>query len=89
MAECRNGSDFIRTVMNEIASKQGANRWIDSTPTNIPHMLRISRDFPKIASRSTLCFPSRPTAEAEKPLGSEDVVRGCATLSETISLLGT
>jgi hypothetical protein len=47
MAECRNGSDFIRTVMNEIASKQGANRWIDSTPTNIPHMFRISRDFPE------------------------------------------
>jgi hypothetical protein len=47
MAECSNGSDFIRTVMNEIASQQGVDRWIDSTPTNIPHMLRISRDFPE------------------------------------------
>ena len=48
MAECSNGSDFIRTVMNDVASKQGVDRWIDSTPTNIPHMLRISRDFPEV-----------------------------------------
>jgi hypothetical protein len=47
MAECRSGSDFIRTVMDEAAAKQGVDRWIDSTPTNIPHMLRISRDFPE------------------------------------------
>jgi hypothetical protein len=46
MADCRNGSDFIRIVMEEIARKQGVDRWIDSTPTNVPHMLRISRDFP-------------------------------------------
>ena len=45
MAECRNGSDFMRIVMEEVARKQGVDRWIDSTPTNIPHMLRISRDF--------------------------------------------
>lgn len=47
MAECRSGSDFIRIVMDEIARKQGVDCWIDSTPTNIPHMLRISRDFPE------------------------------------------
>lgn len=47
MAECSNGSEFLRTVMNEVAAKQGVDRWIDSTPTNIPHMLRISRDFPE------------------------------------------
>jgi hypothetical protein len=46
MAECRNGSDFIRIVMEEVARTQGVDRWIDSTPTNIPHLLRISRDFP-------------------------------------------
>ncbi len=46
MAECRSGSDFMRIVMEEVARKQGVDRWIDSTPTNIPHMLRISRDFP-------------------------------------------
>jgi sulfotransferase family protein len=32
--------------MDAIASKQRVSRWIDSTPTNIPHMLRIHRDFP-------------------------------------------
>jgi hypothetical protein len=47
MAECRNGSDFMRIVMDGVASKQGVDRWIDSTPTNVPHMLRISRDFPE------------------------------------------
>jgi hypothetical protein len=47
MADCHNGSDFIRIVMEEVARKQGVDRWIDSTPTNIPHMLRIGRDFPE------------------------------------------
>ncbi len=46
MAECRCGSDFLRIVMEEIAARQGADGWIDSTPTNIPHMKRIARDFP-------------------------------------------
>lgn len=44
--DCHGAGDFLRIVMDAIASKQGANRWIDSTPTNIPHMLRIHRDFP-------------------------------------------
>ncbi len=47
MATCNNGSDFLRIVMEEVARKQGVDRWIDSTPTNIPHMLRIGRDFPE------------------------------------------
>jgi len=46
MAECRGASDFLRIVMEEIARRQGVDRWADSTPTNIPHMLRIKRDFP-------------------------------------------
>src|SRR5207245_5271517 len=46
LRECRNGSDFLRIVMEEIASSKAVDRWIDSTPTNIPHMLRIHRDFP-------------------------------------------
>lgn len=46
MANCRNGSDFMRIVMDSVARKQGVDRWIDSTPTNVPHMLRIARDFP-------------------------------------------
>ena len=46
LSECRKGSDFLRIVMEEIAGCQAVDRWIDSTPTNIPHMLRIHRDFP-------------------------------------------
>ena len=46
LSECRGASDFLRIVMEEIARKQGVDRWIDSTPTNVPHMLRIQRDFP-------------------------------------------
>jgi len=46
VSDCRNGSDFLRVVMEEVARKQGVDRWIDSTPTNIPHLLRIKRDFP-------------------------------------------
>ena len=46
LSECRSASDFLRIVMEEIGRKQGVERWIDSTPTNIPHLLRIKRDFP-------------------------------------------
>jgi len=44
--ECHGAGDFLRIIMEEIARKQGVQRWIDSTPTNIPHMLSIHRDFP-------------------------------------------
>jgi hypothetical protein len=46
-AECRGAGDFLRIIMEEIGRKQGVDRWIDSTPTNVPHMLRIQRDFPE------------------------------------------
>jgi LPS sulfotransferase NodH len=46
LAECRSAADFLRIIMEEISQKQNADRWIDSTPTNVPHMLRIHRDFP-------------------------------------------
>jgi Sulfotransferase family len=46
LTECRSGSDFLRIVMEEIARSQGVDRWVDSTPTNICHMLRIHTDFP-------------------------------------------
>jgi hypothetical protein len=47
MAECHGASDFLRIVMDEVARTQGVDRWVDSTPTNVPHMLRIKRDFPQ------------------------------------------
>lgn len=46
LEECHGASDFLRIIMEEIARKQGVDRWIDSTPTNVPHMLRIHQDFP-------------------------------------------
>ena len=45
-ADCEGASDFLRIIMEEIARHQGVDRWVDSTPTNIPHMLRIARDLP-------------------------------------------
>ena len=47
VSECHNYSDFMRIVMDGVARKQNVDCWIDSTPTNIPHMLRIGRDFPE------------------------------------------
>ncbi len=46
LQNCHCAGDFLRIIMNEIAQKQSVQRWIDSTPTNIPHMQRIHRDFP-------------------------------------------
>jgi hypothetical protein len=45
--DCRGASDFLRIVMDEVAQHQSVDRWVDSTPTNIPHMLRIAKDFPE------------------------------------------
>jgi hypothetical protein len=47
LSDCRGASDFLRIVMDEVAQHQGVDRWVDSTPTNIPHMLRIAKDFPE------------------------------------------
>ncbi len=47
LLDCRSAGDFLRIVMEEVARKQGVDRWIDSTPTNIPHLLRIKREFPE------------------------------------------
>jgi len=45
-ADCKSASDFLRIIMEEIARHQGVDRWVDSTPTNVPHMLRIANDLP-------------------------------------------
>jgi sulfotransferase family protein len=47
LAECHGASDFLRIVMDEVAHRQAVDRWVDSTPTNVPHMLRIAKDFPE------------------------------------------
>jgi hypothetical protein len=45
LSGCHDAGDFLRIIMDEVARKQGVDRWIDSTPTNVPHMLRIQKDF--------------------------------------------
>jgi hypothetical protein len=46
LVDCRSAGDFLRIVMDEVAREQKVDRWIDSTPTNVSHILRIHRDFP-------------------------------------------
>ena len=46
LAECDGASSFLQIIMEEVARKQRVDRWIDSTPTNVPHMLRIHQDMP-------------------------------------------
>jgi len=46
MSDCRNAGDFLRIVMQEIASKQGVRRWADCTPEHLLHMEEIKRQIP-------------------------------------------
>src|SRR5258708_35319717 len=46
MSECRNGGDFLRIVMSEIALKQGVERWADTTPEHLLHLHRIKETIP-------------------------------------------
>jgi hypothetical protein len=46
LAECRNGGDFMRIVMEQVAQSQGAQRWAVYDPDNVLHMARIKRDIP-------------------------------------------
>jgi LPS sulfotransferase NodH len=46
LEECHSAGDFLRIIMDDVARTQGVDRWVDSTPTNVPHMMRIHHDFP-------------------------------------------
>jgi hypothetical protein len=46
MSECRNGGDFLRIVMSEIARKQGVSRWADTTPEHLLYLDRIKETIP-------------------------------------------
>ncbi len=46
LAECRNGGDFMRIVMDQVAQSQSAQRWAVYDPDNVLHMARIKRDIP-------------------------------------------
>jgi LPS sulfotransferase NodH len=46
MRECRNGGDFLRIVMEEIAGQQGVERWAECTPDHILYLDRIHETLP-------------------------------------------
>src|ERR1700692_437216 len=46
LAECRNGGDFMRIVMDEIAQSQGVPRWAVYDPDSVLHIAQIKRDLP-------------------------------------------
>lgn len=46
MAECRNGGDFLRIIMEEMARRQGVERWADTTPEHLLHLHRIKETIP-------------------------------------------
>jgi len=41
LEECRNGGDFLRIVMEEVARHQGVERWAECTPDHILYLDRI------------------------------------------------
>jgi LPS sulfotransferase NodH len=47
LADCKNGGDFMRIVMDEIANRQGAQRWAVYDPDNVLHVARIKKDIPE------------------------------------------
>jgi hypothetical protein len=44
--ECRNGGDFLRIIMEEMARQQGVERWADTTPEHLLHLHRIKETIP-------------------------------------------
>jgi hypothetical protein len=47
MAECRNGGDFLRIIMEEMAREQGVERWAECTPEHLLYMDRIKKTIPE------------------------------------------
>ena len=46
LLDCRNPGDFLRIVMESIASQQRVPRWADNTPFHILYMAEIKRTIP-------------------------------------------
>ena len=47
VGECRNGGDFLRIIMGEMASQQKVERWADCTPEHLLHLERIKETIPE------------------------------------------
>jgi len=46
MAECQNGGDFLRIIMEEMCRKQGVERWAETTPEHLLYIRRIKETIP-------------------------------------------
>ena len=46
LRECRNGGDFIRLTMDDVAAQQGAARWAVYDPDNVLYVPQIKKDIP-------------------------------------------
>jgi hypothetical protein len=46
MAECQNGGDFLRILMEEMCRKQGVQRWAETTPEHLLYIRRIKETIP-------------------------------------------
>lgn len=46
MRECRNGGDFLRIVMEQMALQQEVKRWAECTPDHILYLPRIKQTIP-------------------------------------------
>jgi hypothetical protein len=46
MAECENGGDFLRILMEQMCRKQGVQRWAETTPEHLLYMRRIKETIP-------------------------------------------
>ena len=46
LSECRNGGDFLRIVMGEMARAQGVGRWADNSPEELQYALTIKKSLP-------------------------------------------
>ncbi|HVP54247.1 MAG TPA: sulfotransferase [Candidatus Eisenbacteria bacterium] len=46
VAECRNGGDFLRIIMTEMARQQNVERWADCTPEHLLYLPRIKETIP-------------------------------------------
>jgi hypothetical protein len=47
IAQCRNGGDFLRIIMTEMARQQNVERWADCTPEHLLYLERIKETIPE------------------------------------------
>jgi Sulfotransferase family len=47
LAECRNGGDFLRIIMEGIADDQKVERWADNTPEHVLYLSKIKKEIPR------------------------------------------